>query len=170
MNVRFKTANEMADSVMNNHDYYNEKTGIYCFRYNESGSICYYRLTNEQAIKTAEKVRKTGETYWGAALGPGGYILDDPEVIAEFFRDNYKEDRWVIADASYGNNTYRKYYVLKAGIFPNEKTYMEIYLSFEEAYDKMCDLYIKEKDDPNRWGIYRVTEYNGNKAISPVWN
>ncbi|MCR5651016.1 MAG: hypothetical protein K6F86_07540 [Lachnospiraceae bacterium] len=56
-------------------DLYNVKTGDYVFLYNEAGSIAVYNLSNQ----TAENIARSAEgEYWGAYLGPGGTIYDDP--------------------------------------------------------------------------------------------
>ncbi len=72
------------------------------------------------------------------------------------------------------------YYTLQAPTDDPLKNdvYPEKFHTYEEAYDKMCDLYIESKELPFgiivRYGIYRTTEtdYNGshNKLTQPVWN
>lgn len=177
MNIKFNNAAEMEKAVRMSHDLYNEKNGIYVFLYNEKGSICYYRLSNADAMKTADTVRESEEHSWSSVLGPGGYILDDPEVIEGFFRDNYREEGWVLADDQYGVAEYGTYYILKSGKFSDERTYPASYRTFEEAYDAMCSLYQQEQKTettPNRWGIYRVdrSRYEGKDTtmVQPTWN
>ena len=54
-----------------------------------------------------------------------------------------------------------------------QEIYKETFNTYEEAYDKMNELYNTE-DKPMRWGIQRVTcsEYQGNinTMIQPVWS
>lgn len=58
-------------------DLYNVNTGDYVFLYGESGSIAVYNLSMEEALKLEEMSKIDGE-YWGANLGIGGSIYDDP--------------------------------------------------------------------------------------------
>ncbi len=96
--VVFKDPDEMLKRIEDGEDFYNETTGIYVFRYNEKGSIAYYRLTNEQARNIANEAFRIGETMWSAVLGSGGYIIDNPITITGFCKDTYKDKGWLIAD------------------------------------------------------------------------
>lgn len=79
------------------------------------------------------------------------------------------------------DTSYRKYYTLKRGNFPDEEEYSEdgktvAFDSYEEAYDKMCRIYMDSLsasyDNPSglpiRYSIYRTTSYNGNSMTQPV--
>lgn len=72
----FDSGREMLD-VLSYSDLYNEATGEYAFRYNESGSIAVYLLTPGQVKELEEKTKDTDES-WSSLLGPGGTIYDDP--------------------------------------------------------------------------------------------
>lgn len=103
--IRFNSTKEMR-TFLENRDLYNLKSHIYVFVYNNAGSLCYYRLTNEEAQKTADEAREIDDA-WSATLGPGGYIIDDPETIQEFLNDTFADKSWYIADQSYGQRTYK---------------------------------------------------------------
>lgn len=72
----YKTGAEML-AELNNHDLYCEEKGIYVFLYNDAGSIAYYNLSPTEA-RAIQAQAKESDEYWGAFLGPGGYIIDDP--------------------------------------------------------------------------------------------
>ena len=42
-------------------------------------------------------------------------------------------------------SSYRVYFTLKCGKFTDEEVYPEEFASYEEAYDKMCNLYFEEQ-------------------------
>lgn len=74
---RFSSGQEMLDTLLTA-ELYNPFLESYVFSYNESGSIAVYEIDGEEANRLSEEIAKTGERYWGALLGPGGYIYDDP--------------------------------------------------------------------------------------------
>lgn len=78
--MTFNNGEEMLRYIQRGYDLYNTEKEIYVFEYNAYGSICYYHIDNE----TAEELKKEDD-YWGAYLGVGGYIIDDPSY--EFFED-----------------------------------------------------------------------------------
>ena len=98
--LNLATPEMLASYIENGGDLYNENTGIYCFLYNDKGSIAYYRLSKEEAQTLARQTEEAGEETWSALLGPGGYIIDDPITKAGFYRDNCG-DGWVKADRSF---------------------------------------------------------------------
>ena len=75
--VIFNDAQEMLNLLHTDEDLYNMDTGEYIFRYNEEDSIASYHFSVEKAKKLAE-VSVIDREYWGAQLGVGGYIYDDP--------------------------------------------------------------------------------------------
>ena len=89
--IEFANANDMLCFIKNEADLYNTKTGEYIFEYNESGSIASYFLDESEAVELQKKSIETGE-YWGAFLGFGGYIYDDPsyEYYSENNQSNYQ--------------------------------------------------------------------------------
>ena len=101
--MRFNSPEQMLDAILNGEkDLYNVKTGDYVFHYSESGSIAVYNLTSEEAEELDKKAIENGE-YWGAFLGGGGEIWDDPERAAEneqdcnldYCKKVYALDGWV---------------------------------------------------------------------------
>lgn len=104
--LRFNTAEEMLAFINGNHDLYSRKAETYVFNYNECGSICTYAIDPDEAIDLAEEAREMNE-YWGALLGPGGFIWDDPshELYMQCQATNIdccakliKFDDWVLAE------------------------------------------------------------------------
>lgn len=75
--MKFDNAKEMLDYINDNHDLYSETAKKYVFNYNESGSICTYDIDEDEAYELAKNAKKASE-YWGALLGTGGKIFDDP--------------------------------------------------------------------------------------------
>lgn len=76
--MKFNSAQQMLDFINGGNDLYSPKAEIYVFNYNEAGSIATYRITTEEAGELANKVKHSEENYWGAFLGIGGSIWDDP--------------------------------------------------------------------------------------------
>ena len=85
----FNSAEEMLDALISGEDLYNVATGTYVFGYNDCGSIAVYDLSYEEAAELQEQTEEyeEGEMYWGAFLGPGGSIYDDPSY------EYYTEDQ-----------------------------------------------------------------------------
>ena len=75
--VVFKSGQEMLDFLLSDEDLYNMDTRDYVFHYSEDGSIATYDIGIEEAKKIAKEAL-AGQEYWGAYLGPGGWIYDDP--------------------------------------------------------------------------------------------
>ncbi len=100
--MEFNSAQEMLDVIQSGTDLYNPRLGIYVFVYSNAGSISYYSITDEHARELA-KLAKENDEYWGAFLGPGGSIVDDPgsdffdgrETNLDWCEDMYKEDGWI---------------------------------------------------------------------------
>lgn len=76
--MKFNTGKEMLDYIQSGKDLYSPSEQLYIFLYNGYGSIAYYYISNEEA----EELRQTNE-YWGASLGPGGWIVDSKEYYEE---------------------------------------------------------------------------------------
>lgn len=70
-------------------------------------------------------------------------------------------------------DSYRVYFTLKCGKFPDEEIYPEEFDSYEAAYDRMCKLYFEEQKasyiNPagivKRWKIYQ-TRVSGNNSMT----
>ena len=99
----FKSAEEMLEYIQAGHDLYDQVNDTYVFVYNDAGSIAVYDwIDNDYAAKLAEK-----DEYWGAYLGPGGDIYEDPShedydedygtSNLEWCEDHYK-DGWMDCD------------------------------------------------------------------------
>lgn len=82
--IKFDSAKDMFEYLLNDCDLYNLETGDYVFKYSESGSFAVYDLFIEEA-EELEKKATEGSEYWGAYLGVGGVIYDDPS--SDFYRN-----------------------------------------------------------------------------------
>ncbi len=90
--AKFSSANDMLEKIKVN-DYYNHITEEYVFTYNDRDSIAVYNIDKDEA-KTLSKQAKENDEYWGAFLGPGGYIYDEPQN-SEWCESHFKEDGWI---------------------------------------------------------------------------
>ena len=101
--MRFNSAEEMLSSIQDGNDYYNPKLELYVFAYNDVGSIAYYNVDTALAKFLSQQAKEQDE-YWGAFLGCGGHIIDDPS--SDFYRDGnettlqwceqcYMNDNWI---------------------------------------------------------------------------
>ena len=90
--AKFSSANDMLEKIKVN-DYYNHITEEYVFTYNDGDSIAVYNIDKDEA-KTLSKQAKENDEYWGAFLGPGGYIYDEPQN-SEWCESHFKEDGWI---------------------------------------------------------------------------
>jgi hypothetical protein len=72
-------------------DLYMPLLGMYVFHYNEDGAVCvYYNITMPKALELEQKSREDDGEYWGAYLGVGGYIYDNPlEFCNEYFSEKW---------------------------------------------------------------------------------
>ena len=89
--MRFANGSEMLKETEWK-DLYNPVTQQYVFGYNGCGSIAVYYITNEEAEKLKQETTDTG-FYWGAILGPGGRIYDDPSY-ERFKEGDYSNLDW----------------------------------------------------------------------------
>ena len=80
----FNSAREMLDYIQEGNDLYNPNDESYVFLYNGYGSIAEYGISKEHAKELAKQAKENDE-YWGAFLGPHGYIFDDPSC--DFFEE-----------------------------------------------------------------------------------
>ena len=90
--MRFESGKEMLDCIYDT-DLYNAEKEIYVFQYNEVGSIACYNISNKEAEKLRELSKENDGEYWGAFLGIGGYIYDDPEYDG-FEEGDYSNLDW----------------------------------------------------------------------------
>ena len=77
MKYNFDSAKEMLDTLHKDKDLYCPDMGMFAFNYNLDGSIAYYYVQHEEAIEL-ERLSRIDGSYWGAYMGPGGFIADDP--------------------------------------------------------------------------------------------
>lgn len=75
--VIFTSAEDMLEEIQCGRDFYNLETKEYVFVYNDCGSICVYSIDEYEAKELMKCSEESGE-YWGAYLGWGGGIYDDP--------------------------------------------------------------------------------------------
>ena len=101
--IIFTSAKEMLDTIQNGTDLYNPNLQIYVFVYNIAGSIAYYNIDINEASELARQSEESDE-YWGAFLGRGGYIIDDPssefyepgdETNYQWWENVFKEKGWI---------------------------------------------------------------------------
>lgn len=89
--MTFSNGKEMLD-YLDCSDLYNKETGQYVFLYSDCGSICEYAIPPEEADQLRKLKEEDGE-YWGAHLGIGGYIYDDPSHVL-YEAGNYSNLDW----------------------------------------------------------------------------
>ena len=87
---KFKNGTEMYEYLCTGRDLYSKRCGIYAFEYNDAHAICIYHLQPDEIAKLIEKSNETGE-YWGAHLGCGGNILEEPNYNDEEHRYHKEE-------------------------------------------------------------------------------
>lgn len=76
--MKFESPEDMLATIQADVDLYNVNTEEYVFNYNVEGSIAVYSIDKDKALELRKKSEESGE-YWGAFLGIGGAIWDDPE-------------------------------------------------------------------------------------------
>ena len=92
---KFADGDAMYKYLTAGNDLYNKETGEYVFQYNDAGALCTYYLKPETAKEIAAKAKEDDE-YWGAYLGGGGTILDDPNNDEyRFSKDDYKRNLYL---------------------------------------------------------------------------
>ena len=94
--MTFSSGREMLDGLTDLYDLYSRDKEIYVFGYNDSGSIAYYYIDNDEMDKLLAEANKY-ETCVSGLLGPGGHIVDDPSY--EYFREgDYSNLDWCNAN------------------------------------------------------------------------
>ena len=86
--MKFNNGKEFYDAIESG-DLYNDERCIYAFIYNDRGAVCVYDISNEEA-EDLEKKSEEYDEYWGAFLGIGGLIYDEPME----FCDNEYHGEW----------------------------------------------------------------------------
>lgn len=80
--MKFNTAEEMLQTIINGADLYSPSSSIYVFVYNDCDSICTYMITEAEA----KNLRSKQDTYggdWSGFLGFGGTIIDSNKYLFE---------------------------------------------------------------------------------------
>ena len=77
MKYEFSSPQEMLNTIQSDVDLYCPEEELYVFNYNIDGAICSYRINRFDAIEL-QKMSTVGDDYWGAFLGLGGSVYDDP--------------------------------------------------------------------------------------------
>ena len=85
--MKFTSEEELLDCVRTGVDLYSPSLELYMFLYNDDGAICTYSIAHDHALELSQK-----DEYWGAYLGPGGSIYDDPEGE---FENEWDADDWI---------------------------------------------------------------------------
>lgn len=80
--MKFNSSKKMREYIQSGRDIYSPSLEIYMFLYNEEGAICQYSIRQDEAKELNEK-----DEYWGAYLGTGGIIYDDP--VDDLFKGKY---------------------------------------------------------------------------------
>lgn len=100
--LRFDSAKEMYDMLIDGPDLYSPTKELLVFHYNADGAIAHYDIDSEEAAKLVKMSKETGEA-WCGLLGPGGYIVDclnsgeDVSPVIGYLEDLYK-DVWVTTE------------------------------------------------------------------------
>ena len=90
--MKFNSGKEMLDYIVDCSDLYSAEKDLYVFGYNNYGSIAVYNIYPNQAMKLRDMSEESGE-YWGAFLGAGGSIYDDPRY-ENFEEGDYSNLDW----------------------------------------------------------------------------
>lgn len=105
---KFPDWKTMYDYLCAGNDLYNKETGDYVFQYNDAGALCTYNLTAEEASELAAKADKNDE-YWGAYLGTGGEVLDDPNNEEfRYSKDEKERDLYLEPSHAYCKENFAK--------------------------------------------------------------
>ena len=83
--MKFESWEEMYDTIVDGTDLYSKSNELYVFVYNDANALCFYNLSNEEAMEISIKANEKGE-YWAAFLGWGGEIMDNTDY------DGYSDD------------------------------------------------------------------------------
>ena len=85
--MKFTSEEELLDCIRTGVDLYSPSLELYMFLYNDAGAVCTYSIAHDHALELVQK-----DEYWGAYLGPGGSIYDDPEGE---FENEWDADDWI---------------------------------------------------------------------------
>lgn len=100
--LKFKSAKDMYDMLIDGPELYSPTKELLIFHYNIEGAIAHYDIDREKAQELVKESIENSE-YWSGLLGPGGYIIDtldngkDITPVIDYLEDLY-EEVWVTAD------------------------------------------------------------------------
>lgn len=77
MKYEFSSPREMLEEIQAGTDLFCPDECLYVFLYSDDGAICSYRIGYWDALKLQDMAEEFDD-YWGAFLGTGGSIYDDP--------------------------------------------------------------------------------------------
>ena len=96
----------MYDYLCSGRDLYSKSLGTYVFEYNDAHALCTYGLYPEDVEKLI-KDSKEYKDYWGAFLGIGGYILDNPDYDEyRYVEDEAKRNLYLKPTLDFCDETY----------------------------------------------------------------
>ena len=100
--IVFASAEDMLNTINRGTDLYSPDLEMYVFSYNDFGSICVYDIDKDEAKELSRQAQEHDE-YWGAFLGWGGGIIDEPdhpcyedgrETPLDFCKEFYAAGEW----------------------------------------------------------------------------
>ena len=100
--LKFESAKDMYDMLIDGHDLYSPTKKLLIFHYNIEGAIAHYDIDRKEAEKLVKGSIETGES-WSGLLGPGGYIIDtlengkDISPVVDYLENLY-EEAWVATE------------------------------------------------------------------------
>ena len=150
---KFSSGHDMLDKIRET-DLYSPTLGVYVFLYNEVGSIARYNIDVKEARLLETKVRESGEDYWGAFLGPGGVIYDDPSY------ETYED--YAMSNLDYCNEVFTYDWIATSDVLKDENMHLhqenryEALFRFPKGY-----VYVQYlADDPEYDIDYTVYDLN----------
>lgn len=93
--MKFSTADEMLQTILNGQDLYSPSAEIYVYAEDCSGAIAYYYIDQQEAEKLREEAADALEC-WSSLLGAGGYIVDSKDYLKS--RGEYDDDSYLPLD------------------------------------------------------------------------
>lgn len=132
--MKFQTAEQMLEYINKGNDLYSRQAEIYIFSYNDAGSVCTYNIDQGEAKRLAKQANDSDENYWGAFLGVGGRIWNDPSHDCYHEGQTSNLDRceelleyedWILTEHYLGDGVYLK-------------VEMTVELTQEDVDDIMC--------------------------------
>ena len=156
--LNFESAGQMLDEILSDRDLYNIETGEYVFHYSEKDSIAVYTLS-KQGVEKLYWLAKESGFYWGAYLGPGGYIYDnDNDENLEWCETHFKNKGWSYCDDTYVSNEVIIRFKNFHDITP-EELLPEVFVI---PKDKNAKEFLKELWEEHLEGVKKEAELNND--------